>query len=568
MIASLWSDTWLLTQLRWMVAWNTFRSSRLIRKIIAVIGTLTIIGFGGGFSAAIGLTAGTVLKRFPQYGFEPLMPGLILTATTLILLLNSFGVALGSLFLSNDLELLMAAPVSRRAVLISKILDGMTTYFALTIVLAGPALVTYGFGLDYGPLYYIFMVISLLAVPLLPAAVGSLLVMIIARFAPARRVREAMGLAAALFGVTCSVISNTSRFWARLNINRNDALPLIDIVHQIANLPIPSMLAGHGLVAAGTWNIGLALIDLSSFILIAVGSFALTVALADTLYAAGWLRMQSSGSANRNAQRVARDAKQTGLLGGATPPMAIALKDWRVLPRDLRNFAQFLAPLFLLPVIYLNFFSGGRDNINAVELANQASRGLVDSTNVFIAAAILATASLVLNRGAAIGISMEGKSYWLLKSAPISARELLFGKWLAAMIPFSILSTLMFIGVAIWRSFTVVGVVYGLFGILLLGAGNFAIETGMAVPWANLNWDDPRRMNSGWGGLIAMLASTVCGLAGGICLCMPLVIRVLWPDLEWLGWIVGPTLAVALTAAIAAPLVWIGLNRLPYVGET
>lgn len=326
MIASLWSDTWLLTQLRWMVAWNTFRSSRLVRKIFAVLGTLSIVLFGGGFSAVIGLTAGTVLKRFPQYGFEPLMPGLILTATTAILLLNSFGVALGSLFLSNDLELLMAAPVSRRAVLISKILDGMTTYFALTVVLAGPALVTYGFGLEYGPLYYVFMVISLLAVPLLPAAVGSLLVMVIARFAPARRVREAMGLAAALFGVTCSVISNTSRFWVRSsNIDRTSFTALLDIVHSIANLPIPSMLAGHGLVAAGTWNIGLALIDLSSFILIAVGSFALTVVLADTLYAAGWLRMQSSGSANRNAQRVARDAKQTGMLGDAKPPMAIAL---------------------------------------------------------------------------------------------------------------------------------------------------------------------------------------------------------------------------------------------------
>ncbi len=570
MIASLWSDTWLLMQLRWMVGWNTFRSSRLIRKIFGVIGTLSIIIFGGGFSAFVGLTAGTLLRRFPQYGFEPLIPGLILTATTLILLLNSFGVALGSLFLSNDLELLMAAPVSRRAVLISKILDGMTTYFALTIVLAGPALVTYGFGLEYGPLYYIFMVLSLLAVPLLPAAIGSLAVMVIARFAPARRVREAMGLAAALFGVTCSVLSNTSRFWASSNnidIDRTSINGLLDIVHQIANLPIPSMLAGHGLVAAGTWNIGLALIDLSSFILIAVGSFAITIWLADTLYAAGWLRMQSSGSANRSAKRVAQDSKRSGMLGDAAPPMAIALKDWRVLPRDLRNFAQFLAPLFLLPVIYLNFFSGGRDNINALELTNQAARGLVDFTNVFVAAAILATASLVLNRGAAIGISMEGKSYWLLKSAPISAWELLLGKFLSAMIPFAILSTLMLLGVAIWRSFSILGTLYGLFGILLLGAGNFAIETGMAVPWANLNWDDPRRMNSGWGGLIAMIGSVVCGLLGGICLCLPLIIRVLLPNFELAAWFVGPLLAVAVTVAFAWPMVWIGLSRLPYVGE-
>jgi len=417
-------------------------------------------------------------------------------------------------------------------------------------------------------LYYILMVVCLLAVPLLPAAVGSLLVMVIARFAPARRVREALGLAAALFGVTCSVISNTSRFWVRSsNIDRTSLTGLLDIVHGIANLPIPSMLAGHGLAAAGTWNIGLALIDLSSFILIAVGAFAVTIWLADTLYAAGWLRMQSSGTASRSAKRVAQDSKRSGLLGDATPPFAIALKDWRVLPRDLRNFAQFLTPLFLLPVIYLNFFSGGRDSLNALQLTNAAARGLVDFTNVFAAATILATASLVLNRGAAIGISMEGKSYWLLKSAPISSRDLLLGKFLSTMIPFAILSTVMFLGVAIWRSFTIFGTVYGLFGILLLGAGSLAIETGMAVPWANLNWDDPRRMSSGWGGLVAMLASVACGLLGGLCLCLPLVIRVLLPNFELAAWFVGPVLAIGVTTAVAFPLVWIGLNRLPYIGE-
>jgi ABC-2 type transport system permease protein len=173
----------------------------------------------------------------------------------------------------------------------------------------------------------------------------------------------------------------------------------------------------------------------------------------------------------------------------------------------------------------------------------------------------------VVNRSAAIGISMEGKSYWLLKAAPISGYELLLGKFLVALIPFAILSTLMFLGVAIWRGFSILGATYGLFGILLIGAGNLAIEIGMAVPWANLNWDDPRRMNSGWGAFIAFIVSAISGLLAGASLGLPLIIKVLAPELEWLGWIVGPLLAVAVTIAIAAPMVWIGLKRLPYVGE-
>jgi ABC-2 type transport system permease protein len=568
MIGSLAADTWLLVQLQWLLAWNQFRSSKLLRKIFAVIGFLAATLGGGWFSALVGYGAGILLRRLPQYGFEPLIPGLILTAVTLILLVNSFGIALGSLYLSNDLELLMTAPVNRRAVLISKLLDGMTFYVGLGLILGGPALVTYGIGLGYGPAYYVLVALCLLATPLLPAAWGALLVMIVARFAPARRVREVMGLAAALFGVTCSIISNTSRFWSQnSNVDRTNFEALFALVRQVADLPIPTMVAGHGLTAAGMGNLFLGLLNLVGYGVMSVGSFAVVVWLADKLYANGWLRMQSSGTANRSAKRVARDAKQTGLLGDAAPPMAIALKDWRILPRDLRNFAQFLTPLFFLPVIYLNFFSGGRNGFNALEQANELGNGTVDFTNIFVAAGILATASLVVNRAAAIGISMEGKSYWLLKTAPISAFELLLGKFLVAMIPFTILSTLMFLGVAIWRSFSILGTGYGLFGILLLGTGNLAIETGMAVPWAKLDWSEPRHMNSGWGALIAFIVSAVSGIFAGACLGLPIVIKFLAPELEWLGWVVGPLLAVAVVVAFAAPMVWIGLKRLPYAGE-
>jgi hypothetical protein len=40
----------------------------------------------------------------------------------------------------------MAAPVDRRAVFITKILDGMTSYYGLGLVIAFPALRRYGRG--------------------------------------------------------------------------------------------------------------------------------------------------------------------------------------------------------------------------------------------------------------------------------------------------------------------------------------------------------------------------------------------------------------------------------------
>jgi len=476
---------------------------------------------------------------------------------------------LGSLFLSSDLELLMSAPVDRRAVFISKILDSIALYYVLVFITAAPALVTYGFGLRYGPLYYVLALIAILGTPLLPAGLGALLVMVVARFAPARRVREVMGLAAALFGVTCSVISNLSRTWTRgLSGTQFSLEAILSQVQAFINLPIPSLVAGRGLAAAGIGDIATAVVDLSGFLLLTFGFFAVCVWLADAIYVSGWVRMQSSGSANRSKQRAEKEAANSGLLGNAPASLAVALKDWRVIPRDLRNFAQFLAPLFLLPVLYLNLLGGGGPrSFNAIAQANTFAQGRVNFSNIFAAAGVLVTTFLVFNRIASTSISMEGKAWWLLKTAPISGRELLLGKFVAAIMPFSVVGTLLMIGVAVWRGFSLFGFLYGWFGMILLGAGMMAIEIGLAVPWANLEWDDPRRMSSGWGALFALAGYIILGLLAGLLLSLPLIARAFLPSLEVMAWFVGPLSAIAATAAIGGLVAQFGLSRLGNVGE-
>jgi len=561
------SDTWLLITLRWRLTWNSFRGRKWFIQILIVLGLLGMTAGAGTFSALVGYGAGSFLHRFSQFHLDSLIPGLILTAVSIILLINSFGIALGSLFLTNDLDLLMTAPVNRKAVFISKILDGMTTYIGVSLVATAPALVTYGFGLHYGPLYYILALIAILASPLLPAGLGSLAIMLVARFAPARRVREVMGLAAALIGVACSLISNTSRLWVGVGIDRPDLNGLLALVQKIANLPIPTLLAGQGLVAAGTGNWLGALVGLFSFLVLNIGIFAGCVWLADSMYNTGWMRMQSSGTANRNKGRAAREAKNSGLLGTASPPFALFLKDWRVIPRDLRNFAQFLTPLFILPVIYLNFFSGGRNGINALQQANNLGHGAVDFSNAFAAATILFTVELVFNRIASASLSMEGKSYWLLKIAPIEPWEFIFGKFLTAMIPFTALSTALYLGLAIWRGFSPLGTAYGLFGILLLGAGELAVETGLGIPWANLKWDDPRKMRSGLGTFISFFVCNFMAVLAGVSLSLPLLLKILVPDYELIGWFVGPLLAILVVGGVSALTLSIALTRLPTMGE-
>ncbi|MGN6811287.1 MAG: putative ABC transporter permease subunit [Thermomicrobiales bacterium] len=558
-IRNYFADLWLLLGLRWQVAWNTFKGRKPIAKIGVVIGGLWIAFFLASAAASIGYGAGRLLQHFPDLRLEPLLPGALLTVVAAIVLISSFGVALGSLLLANDLETLMTAPVSRRAVFTAKILDGLGVYYGLVLITAVPALLTYGLGLGYGPLYYVLAVIAILGTPLLPAGIGALLVLLVARFAPARRVREVLGLAGALIGISCSLLVQTARIWTRqLNTVNGDLHALADLLRRLELVPLPSFVAGRGLAAAGTGHWLTAAGELAGFLVLTFGTFAACLLLADRLYATGWARMQGGGTARRSQAQAQRDAARSGWLGRAPAWAAIALKDWRTIPRDLRSFAQLISPLVFLPLIYLNLLGGRQNGLAAV---------LRDNQRFSIAAGTLLATVLVFRRVAAIGISMEGQAWWILKSAPVSGMEVLRGKFAAAAIPFALLSTLLLVVAAIWRGFGLAGTLYGWFGIELLGLGMLAIATGASVPWARLDWDDPRRMSSGWGGLLSFTgAALLTGIAGGL-LCLPVLAATFTPNLVPVAWAVGPVLAVVITLAVGWSAIRLGAAALGRVGE-
>ena len=126
----------------------------------------------------------------------------------------------------------------------------------------------------------------------------------------------------------------------------------------------------------------------------------------------GWVRMQSSGSAKRSQARVARDAANSGWLGRAPAALAIALKDWRVIPRDLRNFAQMLGPLIMLPVVYLEF--AGRRRARCLDAYAAAPRIGAGPRGPDRASSsrrgVLMFSILIFSQIAMTGISMEGKA--------------------------------------------------------------------------------------------------------------------------------------------------------------
>jgi ABC-2 type transport system permease protein len=576
------SDTLLLLSLRRQVAWNEFRARSLGRRVFAVAAALGITLGAGIGSMSIGLGLGAILRRFPELALEALLPGAILTVVALLLVLVAFGAALGSLFLAGDLELLMAAPIDQRAIFVSKLLDGMGWYYAVVAIGAGPALVAYGVGLGYGPAYFVLALLALVGTPLLPTGLAALLVLVVVRFAPARRVREFLGLVAAVTGIGCSIAGQTGRIWMRQffafngplgtpgtqgAVGREQLEALLARVHEVAALPVPSFVAGRGLAAAGRGDIGAAMSDLGGFYALTFGFFAVCTVIAGVWYGSSWSRLQGSGSSRRGKARTVRTTQSAAdWLGHAPAAVAVALKDWRIFPRDLTGYRQMLAPLIAIPAVYFNLFSrSGRRGQNAIDLAQRAA-GL-DLRGVATAAAVLLLCTMIFSRMAVTSVAREGKGWWTIKAAPITAWELLGGKLLVVAVPYVVVSTVMMVAVSIWNEFGLAGALYGWFGVQLLGIAMLALNVAVGVPLARLDWDDPRRMTSPWAALFTALGFIVIGLLGGVLLSLPVAIEAIVPGWTVLAWLFGPLSAAGVAVAAAWTAAAYAAQRLPFVGE-
>lgn len=564
------ADTWLLLTLRWHVTWNSFRHRSIGAQVGSIIGGVVVALLVMMGSSFLGIGLGVLLREFPNPDLAALLPGALLTLVSLILVLTSFGVALGSLFLTSDLDLLMTAPIDTKAVFLSKLLDGMIPSYIIMSVSALPALLAYGLGLGFGPLYYLGVVLAIIVTPFLPVGLAAVLVMLVARVAPVRRVREMLGLLGALFGIACAVIGNTSRYWiGDLMPSETDAETAFQNIKGVVNLPVPTFMAGKGLAALGSGDWGAALASFGVYVLIMFGFFVFCVWVANSLYAAGWLRMQSSGNARRSKQRNARAASRSGLLGRGPAWLAIMFKDWRVLPRDLRNFAQMLAPLAILPVIFFNLLSGGRGRSgrNPFEAISQFGNG-VDGTGVLVAGGVLMATLFVFGRVAETAISMEAKSWWLLKAAPISPGELLWGKFLSAAVPFVLVSTLFMVIATVWKGFHLFWALYGWFGVELLGLSMLAMAVGLAVPWAKLDWDDPKRMLSWQTAILTLVVWVVLGIVAGLLLCLPVLMEIFNPGLVGVMMFLGATMATVLAVGAGYGVFRFGMAQLSAVGES
>jgi ABC-2 type transport system permease protein len=516
--AGLLSSVWKLLRLRLRITYNSFRHARLRNKISTIFVSLLLLGFAYFLLSVSRWLLGLV--HSPEFirsagldlrGILASIPTLTLTALFIGTLLTSFGVLLQALYLSGDMDFLLATPVPIRAVFITKLLQAVLPNFVLFSLFGIPMLFGLGISSDYHASYYPLVILLMIFLALAASGLSALLVMLVVRILPPRRAAEILGFLGAMFAFLCSQMGNLAGSFGREIDLSGTRIAGLMVLAEARWLPLNW--SGQGLVAIGEgrWLSGLLLVGATLGFTTVVFWFALVTA--QRLYYSGWAGMQvvarkKSPKPTRSTRPATTGAGLARLL--PKPVFAVLQKDFLTLRRDLRSLSQLISPLIFGAIYTLLLLRGG----------NEPPPGRGEAPDWFMNSfAVVLTYSnigmslfvgwMLLSRLAGMGFSQEGRNYWMLKVSPIRVGQLLTSKFLVAYLPTLGLGFLFLTVISLVQGLSFLEFAYSFIAIVMCLAGMAGMLLAFGVAGANFTWEDPRKMNSGIMGCLGQILTVI-----------------------------------------------------------
>jgi ABC-2 type transport system permease protein len=360
---------------------------------------------------AIGTIADAALQRSVEALVTLLMFGVAFSVLT---------TAVTTLYASDDLAFLLSLPLPPSTVFAQKVFETYLGSALLPALLTLPLLTGIGVAREAPWSYYPLAAAAVLALFALPVALGALVALVLMRVAPAARVREVATAASVVLAAGFVLALRALRPEQLAEMTPEQFEALLDGVAALGLSAYPPGWAGSAIWSALR---GDAAVTLPALLGAATLSLGVLTALAANAYRAGWVR-GVEGAGRRLDRRVLRQAPWELSLARLGPMGAVVAKDVRLLLRDPAQWSQVLV-LVALAGVYL---------VSTVSLSveGQRFRDVLGTLSMaflgFVMAGVGARLAFPI-------VSLEGEGWWLVRTAPLSIRRVVLGKFLYALPP-------------------------------------------------------------------------------------------------------------------------------------
>jgi hypothetical protein len=265
---------------------------------------------------------------------------------------SSVVTSLSTFFLSDDLRLLMVAPVASRRLFFARFARTVGQASWMVVVFMTPILAGVGVARSAPPSFYLVAVFTVAPFVMIPVALGSMITLGLVNVFPAKRARDILMLMGLVFATSIVLLL---RFIQPERLLRVESMPEVTDFFATLQSPItpllPSFWAGETLFASLQGGA-----DLLHFAALWTTALSLVV-VASSLFA----RWHFAGFSKAQEARKVRFARWQWVDGlAALMPMSVVrrqllVKDLKVFLRDVSQWSQLLLLLALMLVYLYNF---------------------------------------------------------------------------------------------------------------------------------------------------------------------------------------------------------------------
>lgn len=395
-----------------------FKAKKDRRKNLSVV-TILILGCAlfGFISATYSYAMGIAMQ---QLGELEVLPGFFMAATSLIVLITSIYKAKGVLFGFKDYDIVMALPVKASYIVASRLLLLYTINMVFAIGLLLPAYVVYGILAKPDITFYVYGLLSLLFVPLIPIIIASVIGIILAYISSKFKHSNAVN-------TIVMILAFTALFFGLMAVKTDEQIVKIGTIFSDQM---------NSMYPLARWFLdGVVKYHIPSLLLF-LGVSALAFLLFSMALGKGFKSLNSKLSAVQAGSKFKmKELKQSSQL------MALYHKEAkRYFSCTIYVFNTFFALILMaiaaiaiqvVPIKQL-------DTIMSDPVMSQMLKNMVPFVIAFMISMCAISAS---------SISLEGKNFWILKAAPINANRIFLAKILFSIsltMPFCLLTSLSF----------------------------------------------------------------------------------------------------------------------------
>jgi ABC-2 type transport system permease protein len=408
--------------------------------------------------------------------------------------------ALSTFFLSEDLRLLLPAPVPASRLFHSRFARtvGQAGWMVVAFVL--PVLLGLGLARCAPPGYYLTALATLVPFVVIPSALGCLVTLGLVSVFPARRARDVLMLMGLLFAVALILLVRFLRPERLLSV---ESLPDVTAFFATLQSPLtpllPSFWAGESLFAALRGQA-----DFLHLGALWTSAAALTV-LARVAYGRHHFSAWSKAQEARKARftRFAFLDPLLRLVPMAPARRALLVKDLKVFLRDTTQWSQLLLLVALALVYVYNFRVLDLDRLPYM---SRVVKNVYAFVNLAMAAFVTAAVAV---RFVFPAVSAEGQAFWIVRTAPVGLSSFLWSKLWTGLLPILVLAEALTIA-----SNQLLGVgpflrVLGACGIAFMTLALVGLACGMGAEHPRFSAENPTQVAGSYGGVAFMVLAVL-----------------------------------------------------------